>query len=68
MSQKQQILRRLRKGPLTPLLAIQQLGVLALSQRCGELRRAGYDIRSEYVEVRCRSGRVARVKRYSLKG
>ena len=41
-----------------------QIGVAALSQRCGELRRMGYDIRDEWVVTA--SG--ARIKQYYLHG
>ena len=36
---------------LTVLTAIQQYGVYALSQRCGELKRLGWPIKSELIET-----------------
>lgn len=61
MNQTDQIARYLRSGKsLTVAQALQRLGVYALSQRVGELRKAGMPIRSEW--VRLRSGK--RVKRY----
>lgn len=48
--QKELILSYLRKGKrLTVASAINYLGVYALSQRCGELRRAGVPIKSKTI-------------------
>lgn len=47
-SQQEAILRYLQGGKtLTVGEAMQELGVYALSQRCGELRRMGWNIESE---------------------
>lgn len=47
-SQQEAILRYLQSGKtLTVGEAMQELGVYALSQRCGELRRMGWQIESE---------------------
>ena len=48
-------------GSLTPLESLKKFGIMALSQRCGELRREGYPIKSELVEVESHK----RVARYS---
>ena len=52
MSQKQAILAELQAGRrLTPLSALIRVHTLALSQRCGELRRDGWPIQSRLVKV-----------------
>jgi len=64
MSQRQEILRYLAKGhTLTVLEAIERFGCYALSQRCTDLRREGWPIFSEMVEV----GNGKRVARYFYK-
>jgi Helix-turn-helix domain len=61
--QCQTLLRHLEAGHrLTPLVAAFELGVMALSQRMGELRRAGHPILVETVKLP--SGK--RVAGYSL--
>ena len=52
MTQTEALLAALRRGEsLTPLIALNRYGVLALSQRMTPLIRAGYPIRSELVKV-----------------
>ena len=47
-----QLLRGLKSGErLTPLTALEKYQCFSLSQRMGELRRAGWPIRSEMVRV-----------------
>jgi hypothetical protein len=66
MTQREQILDWLRQGhTLTPVEALHRFGVLALSQRCGDLRRRGYPIRSELIPVKSIRG-VKYVARYSM--
>jgi hypothetical protein len=61
--QQEAILRYLQAGKtLTVAEALSELGVYALSQRCGELKRLGWPIKSEM--VRTPSGK--HVARYSL--
>jgi hypothetical protein len=49
-SQCERILAILESGhSLTPLTALQTIGCMALSQRCGQLRRRGYNIVAEMV-------------------
>lgn len=65
MSQRDQILALLKRGRrITPLKALQLFGCLSLSQRCGELRRAGYPVQSQMIELangkRVASYRLAR--------
>jgi hypothetical protein len=52
MTQAQRILRELKKGRrLTPLLALNEIGCLSLSQRIGDLKRKGYQIARTMIEV-----------------
>jgi len=52
MTQCEMILEHLNSGgTLTVLEAIERFGCYACSQRCGELRRAGYPVKSELVEL-----------------
>ncbi len=55
-------IRLMRKGWLTALQSAQQGGVLSLSQRVGELRRAGVRIVDKWVET----ANGARVKAYRI--
>jgi len=52
----------LKRRWLTPLDALKQCGCLSLSQRCGELRRAGVPVEDRWVRVQ--SGK--RVKAYRI--
>ena len=62
-TQSGRILRYLRSGgSLTPLDALQMFGCMALSQRVGELSRAGWPINATM--VRLPNGK--RVARYSM--
>ena len=67
MSQTEQLLARLRRGPIMTVAAIDELGILALSQRVTDLRKAGHSIETEMVEVEKRDGTTARVARYHLR-
>ena len=67
MNQKQRILQYIRDfGSITPLEAIRDIGVLALSQRIGELKRDGAEIGVDIVDVPNRYGGESRVARYSF--
>ena len=62
-SQKAQILAYMMTGAaLTPLDALDRFDCLALSQRCGDLRRDGYPIQSQFIKTA--TGK--RVKQYWL--
>ena len=51
--QKEMILAHMKLGyPLTVAEALNRYGIYALSQRCGELRRDGYQIVSQMIEVK----------------
>lgn len=70
MSQNDKILRHIKthKKGITQLTAIEKYGCLRLSARIADLRRMGYVIKSELVEVRNRDGEVCRVAQYTLEG
>jgi hypothetical protein len=44
------VLERLRKGPLTPIEAMQEHNIMRLAARILDLRKAGYWINSESLE------------------
>lgn len=51
MSQCHDLLEHFKQGgTLTVAEALSRFGVYALSQRCGELRKEGHDIRDEWVK------------------
>lgn len=62
MSQEDAVLARLKKGPLTPLEALREIGTLRLGARIHNLRSKGYAISTDLIEV---SGKK-RVARYTL--
>ena len=51
MSQNTSILSALKQGPLTPLYALQQFGVMRLAARIWELRQSGHNIRARKREL-----------------
>lgn len=66
-SQKDLILAHIEKyGSITPLEAQRFYGCMRLGARIWDLRRDGYDIVSELVEVPTRNGGKAVVARYRL--
>lgn len=60
------LLSALRKGPLTSMQILDQLGIARGAARVHELRQAGHDIRSTPIEVSNRRGETCRVALYSL--
>lgn len=52
---------------ITQLEALNELGIFRLASRINDLKRIGYDIGGEMVDVTNRFGEVAKVKRYFLK-
>ena len=48
MTMKAELLEALKRDWLTPMDALLQHGCMSLSQRCGELRRAGYQVIDEW--------------------
>ena len=51
MSQNEQILKALRKGPLTPVEAMSVFGIYRLAARVAELRERGVPIATETVHA-----------------
>ena len=44
-----------------------KLGIMRLASRISDLKRAGYNIKSDTVKVKCRDGSVSYVSRYSMR-
>ena len=61
MSQANAILSHLKRGPITPLDALDRYGCFRLAARIADLRGAGHPIKTEWVE---RQGK--RFARYRL--
>lgn len=53
-------------GSITQIQALQDLGCMRLASRISDLRKQGYNIVSEIVEVKNRYGEKCRIKKYSL--
>ena len=51
MSKKENLLKWLKREPITPAQALAHLGCFRLAARIGELKNEGHDIKSEIVEV-----------------
>lgn len=66
MDQRDLLLKRLQQGPITPLQALDELGIFRLSARVLELKRQGHNIRTAHVDVPNREGRLVHVARYEL--
>lgn len=58
------LLRLLKARYITPLDALRHVGCLSLSQRCGELRKAGVKVADKWVKL----GNGKRVKAYKVVG
>ena len=66
-SQKELVLAYIEEhGSITPLEAARHIGCLRLGARIWDLRRDGYNIVSELVEVETRHGGKAKVAQYRL--
>ena len=61
---KQALIVELKRGYLTPIMALERCACLSLSQRCGELRRDGYKVLDKWVKLN--GGK--RVKSYRIVG
>ena len=44
-----------------------KLGIMRLASRISDLKKAGFDIKSDTVKVKCRDGSVSYVSRYSMR-
>lgn len=51
---------------ITQIEALNALGIMRLASRISDLRKKGFPITSELVEVRNRYGETCRVKRYRM--
>ena len=68
-TQAERVLGYIEKfGSITPLEAMQDLGVMRLSARIADLKKLGYPIVSETVGVMNRFEETCHVKRYSMGG
>ena len=68
-TQNQRIIDDLHEhGTITQLEAQNELGIMRLAARISDLRKHGYDIQSQMVQVENRYGEKCRVKRYSMVG
>ena len=66
-SQNQRILEYINEfGSITALEAMRDLGVYRLASRISDLKKRGYIVASDWVEVRNRWGEKTRVKSYRL--
>lgn len=67
MTQAEQILNHLEtRGAITPLQALLEYQCMRLGARIYDLRKLGYDIRSDFIEKTNAAGEVKRYKRYWL--
>ena len=64
--QTQRVLKRLQQGTLTQSEAFRELGVGRLSARILELRKAGYNIKTDMVTFKNRYGDRSTVAVYQL--
>ena len=67
MTQKQYIIMYLRQfDSITPMQAFADLGITKLATRIGELKKDGYNFKTEIVTGKNRFGKITRYARYSL--
>jgi len=65
-TQNQKLLSWLEMGnSITPMYALQRFGIMRLASRIEELRRQGYDIKTEMCN-QVKGARVVRFARYRL--
>lgn len=50
MSQESQLIRHLKRGPITPLQALSRYGILRLAARINSLRGKGHKIDTQMIE------------------
>ncbi len=65
-TQCDRLLSRLERGPVTPLTAWVELGIERLAARVYDLRKDGYKIAKQMVEVINQFGESCRVASYRL--
>ena len=67
MSQKERVLNYMRfHGAITPMEAMNNLGVGRLGARIFDLKMLGYNIETQMVKVQNRYGELVRVAAYRL--
>ena len=67
MTQCELVLNYIEKhGSITARQAY-KLGIMRLASRISDLKKAGFDIKSDTVKVKCRDGSVSYVSRYSMR-
>lgn len=67
MTQYDRIIEYMQKNSsITTLQAMLNIGCMRLSSRISELKKRGYNIKSEFVQDKNRYGDKVRYKRYSL--
>ncbi len=64
--QNERVLKRLKRGPLTQVQALDELGVMRLGARVHDLRRQGHKIKTETVVVTNRFDERCKVAKYRL--
>lgn len=57
-----------RRSSITPLEALNDLGIYRLGSRVYDLREAGYDIHTERLTVATRDGGTSHPARYHFRG
>lgn len=55
-----------KHGSITQLEAIEKLGIMRLGARIFDLKRTGYKIKTEMIEVKNRFGELCRCAWYSI--
>lgn len=68
MSQNAKIIQHMKRGSITPLVALRLYGCMRLAARIDEIRDMGHDVISVWVTVRNASGKRVKVKSYSIRG
>ena len=67
MTQNEKVLDFIKKnGSITQRQAF-DLGIMRLASRISELKKAGFDIVSKSIKVKCRDGENAYVAQYSFR-
>lgn len=67
MTQNDRVLDYLQTHPfITPIEALNELGIFRLGARAFDLRKSGHPIRSYWYEIKDRNGETCRVKAYTL--
>lgn len=51
MTKKEALLKALKREWLTPLEAVERVGIMSLSQRCGDLSREGWKVAKRWVDL-----------------